>query len=650
MTWPKRPIRYPNATGSDDTMLPCSSCERALGPWIPLQELYGHISSSISISSIPWPASVGSTSLGKAPHQKHHSAESCLGLVVKDECNCCPVCHESLTTDNPVEDLNFTSSKNESGCASVKCPRMQICMHNIQGLPLCRCPSVYHCRQYNRKPLCGRDGNTYKNRCYLQMTECSQGKKIRVAYMKNLSKSLLLNLIMNAFYSPFAIFRFLQDHPIRAMIGRNPFSLSASYFALLENQIAQSRRTRQCCLRLIHCTTGKNAKFKGISVADIRKKKQADAVIKWNTECSQIFGSTITKSYNKKRDTDHWNSVRKSKKKNEEKLALSDKPVFSEPAIMENAGYVSDMPLTYSQELGKLIATTDLQVESMKLPVQTKGLHGLSKSDDANDTEIIGPLPLKPEDKQTLDSLIMFPMFERQNSRTALKAKPLTDIDNFKKNFSGAYPSVTTILNTTRPPEAQFFLDRWKQNMIKELGEEGFLKFQQEQLDAGNKFHQAIEMYLDGKEDLELREAVKGNWDSVQPVLQDIGDVKVQEGKVKHPELHYCGILDCLAEYRGNICVMEWKMSKKPKPTLSNTFDYPLQVAAYIGALNFDDRYADKVKNGLIVISYNNGTRADAHLMSVQQCGYYWGQWLRRLHTYWDKVLRGLALPPKSYS
>lgn len=110
-------------------------------------------------------------------------AESCPGLVVKDECNCCPVCQDTLTTHDPVEDLNVTAPKNESGCASVQCPRMQICVHNIQGLPLCRCPSVYHCRQFKRKPVCGRDGNTYKNRCYLQMTECSQGKKIRVAYV-----------------------------------------------------------------------------------------------------------------------------------------------------------------------------------------------------------------------------------------------------------------------------------------------------------------------------------------------------------------------------------------------------------------------------------------------------------------------------------
>ena len=39
----------------------------------------------------------------------------------------------------------------------------------------------------------------------------------------------------------------------------------------------------------------------------------------------------------------------------------------------------------------------------------------------------------------------------------------------------------------------------------------------------------------------------------------------------------------------GRPHLIDWKVSKKPKPTIQSMYDYPLQLAAYLGAVNFAD-------------------------------------------------------------
>jgi len=42
---------------------------------------------------------------------------------------------------------------------------------------------------------------------------------------------------------------------------------------------------------------------------------------------------------------------------------------------------------------------------------------------------------------------------------------------------------------------------------------------------------------------------------------------------------------------RGEVCLIDWKTSQKPKKQLKDLYDYPEQAVAYAGAINSDKNY-----------------------------------------------------------
>ncbi|XP_067680330.1 mitochondrial genome maintenance exonuclease 1-like [Haliotis asinina] len=210
-------------------------------------------------------------------------------------------------------------------------------------------------------------------------------------------------------------------------------------------------------------------------------------------------------------------------------------------------------------------------------------------------------------------------------------------------------PTVSAVLNKTQSEMARFFLQRWRETSIAELGKEEFYQKQEGIKRDGINLHACIQQFLSGSSisDIQVQPRCEGYWESIHGALDMVGEVKAVESKVVHPQLMYQGTYDCVASFRDSLCVIDWKTSQKPKPLLSNTFDNPLQLAAYLGAINAGASVSNKlghVTHAVIVIAYPWGEPAHVHVMDHEQCKKYWTQWCGRLHQYWNIVAKEKGL------
>lgn len=126
-------------------------------------------------------------------------------------------------------------------------------------------------------------------------------------------------------------------------------------------------------------------------------------------------------------------------------------------------------------------------------------------------------------------------------------------------------------------------------------------------------------------------------WESIKPVLAEIDTIKLVEGAVFHYGLSYSGKVDCVASYQGVPCICEWKTADKPKGSIEYLYEHPLQIAAYLGAVNdFYQDYGIKIKNALLVVAIP-AREAEIFWFQPEMIQEYWQKWQERVRLYWKK-------------
>ena len=200
-------------------------------------------------------------------------------------------------------------------------------------------------------------------------------------------------------------------------------------------------------------------------------------------------------------------------------------------------------------------------------------------------------------------------------------------VDDSGKRF----PSVTTILNATKPQEQRDRLSNWKAR----VGSEEATRITTTASRRGTQTHKQIERYLLGKNP-NCSEASRPYWESIQPVLDKINTIRLVEGSVFNYDLGYSGKVDCVASYQSIPCICEWKTADKPKGSIERLYEYPLQLSAYLGAVNeFYREFGIEVKNCLLVVAIPD-MPAEIFWFEPEIMNEYWQIWINRVQEYWN--------------
>lgn len=161
-------------------------------------------------------------------------------------------------------------------------------------------------------------------------------------------------------------------------------------------------------------------------------------------------------------------------------------------------------------------------------------------------------------------------------------------------------PSVTTVLDKTKPAESRIALANWR----KAVGEQKAQQITTEAANRGTRMHKYLEDYVKG-------EAIK---DSVSnPYAQQsltmaktviaqgmchVDEVWGSEVPLYFPEL-YAGTTDCVGIHKGDEAILDFKQSNKVKKR-EHIDDYFIQLTAY--AMAHNEVHGTNIRKGVILM------------------------------------------------
>jgi genome maintenance exonuclease 1 len=203
-------------------------------------------------------------------------------------------------------------------------------------------------------------------------------------------------------------------------------------------------------------------------------------------------------------------------------------------------------------------------------------------------------------------------------------------------------PSVTTILDKTKPAEAREALANWK----RAVGEKRAQEITTEAANRGTRMHAYLEQYVltTDLKPLPGNPYAHPSWFMAAEVilkgLQHVDEFWGTEVPLYYSGL-YAGTTDLIGTWKGQPAIMDFKQSNKVKKR-EYIGDYFLQLAAYAAAHN--EMHGTNINTGVILMAVQPKLLADGTYSTPEYLEFviegdefaYWAdEWMKRVELYY---------------
>lgn len=194
-------------------------------------------------------------------------------------------------------------------------------------------------------------------------------------------------------------------------------------------------------------------------------------------------------------------------------------------------------------------------------------------------------------------------------------------------------PSVTTILDATKPEEKKKALLEWRRS----VGEQRATAITTEAANRGTRMHAFLEEYVktgelprSGSNPFSIQSHTMAN-SIIQQGLCKVDEYWGVEVPLYFPQV-YAGTTDCCGVHQKQEAILDFKQTNKPKKR-EWIDDYFIQLAAYAEAHN--EVHGTKIRRGVILMADVNAVYQE-FILEGSEFEHFRSEWWRRVEQFYS--------------